>query len=247
MSAVIIRRSAVVFALLILGSACGTTEDSLTVETTAGAEQSSTTVPTPNTSNPDQTPTTRDSTTTAVDSAVSTTEAIDPIEPPDAEPEPAMVCDAYLRSITPGHYDDGLNELIRVVGTDAPTLVLDAFADLTGPPVGGIESFYAARDAIDEYVLPLCSDQFAASVTPAESSAFAADLFFAAVVQGDEDQASRLAPSNVVVQFEWPGFPDANTTGYSDVDGSFSMTLEPTVTVFCRASGGVVSFCAFGE
>lgn len=236
----------VVFALLLAacGGSDGETEAGLTTTT---AETTTQAPPVDDTD--DSVDDTTTTTTTEVEASSTET-------PPSTEAagdgeaagdEIATLCDAYLRSINPSTLEAGLDEMAAVLGPDAPPGVQAAIEVLTGSEPAGIEEFFAARDSIDGYVLPVCRDRFAVGLEAAADSGLASQLFYEAVKSGDLAAAERLAPDNVVVQFDWDGYPTASTSPYSDVDGSFGMVLEPTVTVFCRAASGLIESCAFGE
>ena len=244
-SPVLVFRS-VAFASLLGLASCGTSaeETAPTTETTNAADTSATTEPAdddnseetsaPDTSEPDIT-------TVSVEPDSTTTEATRE-EPTD---EVALVCSAYLDSISFGTLDEGLDALQDILGSDAPSGVQEALETLQNPD-GDIEGFFAAQNSVDSYVLPICRDRFAASIVPAADDAAAAEAFVASIRDGDLAAAEMLAPSNVIVSFDWNGFPDA-TSEFSADNSTVTMLLEPTVTVFCQIADGAIEACAFGE
>ncbi len=230
-----------VLVFLLVLAACSSDDESAdapgaseTTVTTAAAETSTTG---PATADADETTTTADETSTS-----ETTEG-EPQEEPDDEV--GLLCSSYLASITPPSFGEGLVDLAELLGDDAPPGVLDAI-DTLQEPNDDIEAFFAAQNTIDGYVLPICRERFSSAIVPAADNATAADEFLAAVRSGDRSSAERLAPDNVIVLFDWDGYPDA-TGDFSPDNSTFSMLLEPTVTVFCQLDGGAVEFCAFGE
>lgn len=235
------RIAPVLFLLLGL-AACGGSDEAAT---TTGPE---TTVEASTTENSDTTDTTEagdaagttDTTESSDTTAPETTEAGE--EPSD---DVTTTCAAYIASITPSTYDQGLAELAAILGPDAPSGIQDAFNTLQNPN-NDVEAFFAAQNSIDGYVLPICEGRFRSTIVPEADNAIAADAFVSAVRSGDRGGAERLAPTNVVVQFDWAGYPE--TTANFEADNStLSLVLEPTVTVFCQLDGGAVEFCAFGE
>lgn len=164
---------------------------------------------------------------------------------PPTENEVALLCSAYLDVLVPSRFDQGLAGLSELLGEDAPAGVLDAI-DVLQDAENDVESFFRARNSIDGYVLPVCEQQFTSAVTPLADDATAADTFVAAVRDGDRLAAEGLAPTNVIVQFDWVGYPQL-TADFEPDNTTLSMVLEPTVTVFCQLAGGAIEFCAFGE
>lgn len=161
------------------------------------------------------------------------------------EDDVEQLCTAYLDSINPTTFDQGLAGLAAVLGSDAPSGVLGAIDTLQNP-ADDVEAFFAARNSIDNYVLPVCEQRFRSSITPRADDAAAADAFIAAVRNGDRNAGEGLAPTNVVVQFDWAGYPES-TADFNSDNSTLTMVLEPTVSVFCQLSGGAVEFCAFSE
>ncbi len=161
------------------------------------------------------------------------------------ESDVGTTCAAYLASITPSTYDQGLAELAAILGPDAPSGIQAAFATLQNPD-NDVEAFFAAQNSIDGYVLPICEGRFRSTIVPEADNATAADAFVGALRDGDRGRAERLAPTNVIVQFDWTGYPEA-TADFDADNSTLSLVLEPTVTVFCQLDGGAVEFCAFGE
>lgn len=180
---------------------------------------------------------------TSNDDSASTSSETAPSDGSDVEIE--LLCASYLASITPPRFGDGLAGLAEVLGDDAPAGVLDAIDTLSNPE-GDIEAFFTAQNTIDVYVLPICRVGFSSKIVPAGDDATAAELFLTAVKSGDRAGAERLAPDNVVAPFDWGGYPDA-TSDFSADNSTFTMLLEPTVTVFCQVDAGVIEFCAFSE
>ncbi len=222
-------------------AACGSSSDNA-AETTLDTQTDEGAATTETPDDGEQPDTTEPAVTTvAVDDDSTTTEA--PAEAP--EDEVGVLCAAYLDSISFGTVDQGLETLKQILGADAPGGVQAALDTLQNPD-GDIEGFFAAQNSLDGYVLPICRDLFSASIVPAADDAAAADAFVAAVRDGDLAAAQRLAPTNVIVSFDWNGFPDA-TSDFSADNGTVSMLLEPTVTVFCQIANGAVEACAFGE
>jgi hypothetical protein len=177
-----------------------------------------------------------------------TTDVPDDGEPASSEApddEIGLLCSAYLDSIDPSTFDQGLAALASILGDDAPSGVLDAIDTLTNPD-DDIEAFFLARNSIDSYVLPVCEQRFRREITPLADNSEAAEAFVAAVRDGDRASAELLAPTNVIIQFDWMGYPQA-TAEFGVDSPTISLVLEPTVTVFCQLDGGAVEFCAFGE
>lgn len=235
------HRIAPVFIFVILAAACsggGSDGDNTALET---APVTATTLAT--TSTADSTTTSAADTTTTTGDVPDETTTTEPATEVD---ELAAVCGAYLQTLSPREVDAGFSSLEALFGTDAPAAVQDALAILRSG-AGDIEDFYGARDSLDSYVLPICDARFRANLQPAASTEEAATAFFDAIVSGDRAAAERVAPTNIITSFDWLGYPDATTSGYNDVNGSLNMLLEPTVTVFCRAAGGIIDSCAFGE
>lgn len=167
------------------------------------------------------------------------TESTEPIE--GVEP----LCSAYLDSITPSTVDAGLAELVSILGDDAPSGVLSALDTLQNPG-DDVEAFFQARNSIDTYVLPVCQSIFRRGITPRPDNASAAGVFVAAVTDGDRAAAESVAPTNVIVQFDWEGYP-LTTSDYNADNFTLTMELEPTVSVFCQLASGAIEFCAFSE
>lgn len=239
----VFRSSALACALLF--TACGSSADDATNTTTpvTAADEVTTTSADVDASADEADPTTTvaEATTIAVSDETTSTEAA--IEEPDDDI--GILCSAYLDSINFSTVDQGLEDLTEILGPDAPPGVQDALDTLENP-AGDIEGYFAAQNTIDGYVLPICRDRFAAAIVPAADDATAADAFVASVRDGDVAAAERLAPTNVIVSFDWNGFPDA--TSQFDADNStVTMLLEPTVTVFCQLADGAIEACAFGE
>lgn len=241
-SPVLFFRSLVLAAVLAL-SACGSDEDGAAPTTVAEADDDASATSAPVEAAADDTATTEQAVTTiAVDDETTTTSEVPTEEPED---EIGILCSAYLQSISFGTVDEGLETLTSILGADAPSGVQAALETLRNPD-GDIEGFFAAQNSVDGYVLPICRDRFSSAIVPAADDAAAADAFLAAVRDGDLAAAERLAPTNVIVSFDWNGFPDA-TSNFSADNSTVTMLLEPTVTVFCQIAGGAVEFCAFGE
>ena len=234
-------------------SACSDDGDEATSSSTVAAEEAATT-----TLADDDTATTESSSAESSDAEASTDESTTTApstddedtattEAPAEEPadEVGALCDAYLESISIDTAEEGLATLTEILGPDAPSGVQLALETLRDP-AGDIEGFFAAQNSVDGYVLPICRDRFSRSIVPAADDAAAADSFLAAVRDGDVAGAEQLAPTNVIVSFDWNGFPDA-TSEFSVDNSTMTMVLEPTVTVFCQIDNGAVEFCAFGE
>lgn len=183
-----------------------------------------------------------DTAETTETSAAETTETTAAGEPTG---EVGDLCSAYLASITPSTTDQGLADLVAILGTDAPSGIQDAL-DTLQEPNDDVEAFFTAKNSIDSYVLPICNQQFRRSIVPEADNAAAADAFFAALRDGDRNSAERLAPTNVIAQFDWSGYPEA-TSDFEADNSTFNLLLAPTVTVFCQLEGGAIEFCAFGE
>lgn len=235
------RRIAPVLVFLIALAGCSSDDDPATAAEVSEPTTTADAAPTTG----DVTPTTTAATaTTAADTTTvpDTTETA-PQEAPDNEI--SLLCSSYLASITPGTFDEGTADLAELLGADAPAGVLDAI-DTLKDPNNDIEAFFTAQNTINGYVLPICRARFSSTIEPAADDASAADQFLTAVIVGDRAGAERVAPDNVVVQFDWRGYPDA-TSNFSPDNSTFSMLLEPTVTVFCQVDGGAIEFCAFGE
>lgn len=159
--------------------------------------------------------------------------------------EIGLLCTAYLDSISPSSFDQGLSGLAELLGDDAPSGVLGAIDTLQNPD-NDVEAFFQAKNSIDSYVLPICEQRFRSGIIPLADDASAADAFVNAVRDGDRASAEGLAPTNVIVQFDWAGYPQT-TADFNSDNSTLSLVLEPTVTVFCQLAGGAVEFCAFGE
>jgi hypothetical protein len=233
------RIAPVLVFLLVIVSSCssdGDTEVSTADTSEVSTETTDVTV--------DEEPTTVAETTEPPPSDASST-SNETAPPEESIDEVGPLCDSYLASITPATFDVGLDELAERLGGDAPTGVLGAIDTLENPN-GDIEAFFTAQNTIDGYVLPICRARFSSDVEPVADDTTAANQFLAAVTNGDRAGAERLAPDNVIVQFDWNGYPDA-TSDFSADNSTFTMLLEPTVTVFCQAADGTVEFCAFGE
>lgn len=238
-SPVLVLRS-VVLASVLMVAACGSDgPDDAAPSTSVEADgDSATTEATPDDTSDDSA---APDTTTIADDTTTTTEA--QAEP--SEDEVGDLCAAYLQSITIGTVDEGIAGLTEILGADAPSGVQDALDTLRDPD-GDIEGFFAAQNSLDGYVLPICRGRFSTSIVPAADNAAAAEAFVTAVRDGDLAAAEKLAPTNVIVGFDWNGFPGATW----DVDaaiGTVTMLLEPTVTVFCQLNNGAIEACVFGE
>lgn len=240
-SPVLFFQSVAIASMLAL-AACGSDPVEIAATTTVGEENSAEPTTTAATAEPIS-DTTEASVTTVSAENDATTSTEDLSE--DPEDEIGMLCHAYLESISFGTLDEGLATLTEILGPDAPVGVQDALETLRNPE-GDIEGFFAAQNSVDGYVLPICRERFTSAIVPAADDEAAADGFLAAVRDGDLAGAERLAPTNVLVSFDWNGFPDATSTFESD-NSTATMLLEPTVTVFCQFAGGAVEFCAFGE
>ena len=238
-------RYALITVAILVASGCSSSDDDATATTTAEA---STTV-----ADDDEGATTEpaaETTTTVADDTESsetteTTEDATDTSTDSTDDEVGVLCSAYLESLLPAGFDSGLSTLAEVLGDDAPPGVLDAIDTLQNPD-NDIEAFFSARNSIDGYVLPVCNDRFRSGIVPAVDNTAAAETFVDALRTGDRTVAERLAPTNVVVQFDWSGYPDL-AADVADDATTMSMILEPTVTVFCQLDGGAVEFCAFGE
>lgn len=239
-SPVLFFRSVALASALAL-SACGSDAEDTALSTTEADSASETTA---SSSAPSEDASTTEPavTTVAIEDDTTTTTAPAPEEPDD---EIGNLCSAYLQSISFGTVDEGLETLSTILGPDAPSGVQTALETLRNPN-GDIEGFFAAQNSIDGYVLPICRDRFSSAIVPAADDDAAASAFLVAVRDGDLAAAERLAPTNVIVGFDWNGFPDA-TADFSADNSTMTMLLEPTVTVFCQLAGGAVEFCAFGE
>lgn len=248
-SPVFVFRSTALACVLLL-AACGSSADeaadTTTVDTTA--EDTTTTTATveadadaPEDEAEPTATTESDVTTVAISDDTTTTEM--PTEEPDDDI--GILCSAYLDSINFSTVDQGLDDLTELLGADAPSGVQAALETLQNPN-GDIEGFFAAQNTVDGYVLPICRERFAAAIVPADDDAAAADAFVASVRDGDLAAAERLAPTNVIIGFDWNGFPDA-TSEFSADNSTVTMLLEPTVTVFCQIADGAIEACAFGE
>lgn len=241
------RACAVACALVMAG--CSSGDDAASSTTTAADSAVTTTSPAAATTdapeptdNAEQAGTTdQEITTVAVDDdSGSDNEASE-----ESDDEIRVVCAAYLDSISFGTVDEGLTVLTDILGADAPPGVQDALGILRDPE-GDIEGFFAAQSTVDGYVLPICREQFTAAIVPAATDAEAASAFLAAVRDGDLAAAERLAPVNIIVSFDWNGFPDA-IADFNPDESAVTMLLEPTVTVLCQLADGAVETCAFGE
>lgn len=227
--------------IAVIAVGCSSDSESTTTtvaqtDTTASQEAAETTQATPETTAGEATVGGSDATDTTVE----------PVSDPAADnAEVIAVCDAYVESISFGTIESGLDKLIGILGPDAPPGVQSALDTLVEPE-GDIEGYFQAQNTVDGYVLPICRDRFSASIVPASDDAAAADQFLGAIRDGDRPAAERLAPTNVIVSFDWNGFPDA-TADFSPDNSTVSMLLEPTVTVFCQLSAGAVESCSFGE
>jgi len=223
--------------------ACGSDSDRAAPATVTEGDISATTTATTEAAvaEPVSETTQQEVTTVAVDEETTTSAEL--IEEPDDEI--GILCSAYLQSISFGTVDEGLATLTDLLGDEAPIGVQAALETLENP-AGDIEGFFAAQNSIDGYVLPICRDRFTGAIVPAADDTAAADAFLAAVRDGDLAAAERLAPTNVLVGFDWNGFPDA-TSEFDADNGTATLFLEPTVAVFCQIAGGAVEFCAFGE
>ncbi len=245
-SPVLVFRSVALATVWTLAGCGSSAEDATPPSTTAAADDTEATSTTDSTDNNGTTEVSTDVTTDepvdAEAEADTTTTEAGGEEPDD---EVGLVCSAYLDSISFGTIDQGVAALTELLGPDAPSGVQEALDTLRNPD-GDIEGYFAAQNSIDGYVLPICRDRFAAAIVPAADDAAAADQFVAAVRDGDLASAGRLAPTNVIVSFDWNGFPDA-TSQFSADNSTVTMLLEPTVTVFCQMAGGAVEACAFGE
>ncbi len=239
-SPVLFFRSAALAAVLVL-SACGSDAEDAAPTTVSETDNTSGTTTSTDETIAETTTTESAVTTVSIDDETTTT-ALAAEEPED---EIGILCSAYLQSISFGTVDEGLDTLTSILGPDAPSGVQGALETLRNPN-GDVEGFFAAQNSIDGYVLPICRDRFSSAIVPAADDAAAADGFLAAVRDGDLAAAERLAPTNVIVGFDWNGFPDA-TSDFSADNSTVTMLLEPTVTVFCQLAGGAVEFCAFGE
>lgn len=243
-SPVFVFRSVAMSSVLLL-AACGSSADdaaeTTTPDTVADEAPATTDAPADEVTEADTATTEPAVTTIAVSDETTTSE--EPIEEP--EDEVGLLCSAYLDSISFSTVDEGLATLTELLGPDAPSGVQAALDTLRNPS-GDIEGYFAAQNSLDGYVLPICRERFAAAIVPAVDDAAAADGFLAAVRDGDLAGAERLAPTNVIVSFDWNGFPDA-TSEFSADNSTVTMLLEPTVTVFCQIADGAVEACAFGE
>lgn len=243
-SPVFVFRSAALSSALLL-AACGSdAPDDAAPTTTVETSADDSTATTDGADAPEDNaePVTTEAAVTTVAVEEDTTTEVSIEEPND---DVARVCNAYLDSITFGTVDIGLEALIEIMGPDAPSGVQSALDTLANPE-GDIEGFFAAQNSVDGYILPICRDRFAATIVPAADDAAAADEFVAAIRDGDLAGAEMLAPTNVITSFDWNGFPDA-TWNFDADNGTVSMLLEPTVTVFCQISGAAIEACAFGE
>ncbi len=226
---------------LLLGvAACGgsdeaatTTQPDTTAAITTAVDDSSETTVT------ESEETTQAETTATTDTTTDTTSGEEP------DDEVGALCSAFLASVTPGTYEQGFAELASILGADAPVGVQEAL-DTLQDPGDDVEAFFRARNSIDGYVLPICEQRFRSSIVPEADNPTAATAFIDALRNGDRSSAERLAPTNIVVQFDWSGYPEMTANADPD-NATLSMVLEPTVTVFCQLDGGSIEFCAFGE
>ncbi len=228
------------FSLLVLAAACtddgGEVATDDTPTTTAVAEETTITTAEATTT---EAPAEETTTTEApVEEETTTTEA--------AVDETAAVCDAYLTFLTPATLEAGIDSLVEILGADAPPGVQAGLDTLATGGGDDIEAYFEAVNNVEGYVRPICAERFAADVIPSPDAATAANQFLFAVMVGEEPVAQTLATADVVVQFDWNGYPDA-TMNFNDQNDTFTMILEPTVTVFCEVNNNVVNRCAFGE
>lgn len=227
--------AAVVLALAACGSDATQVAESAPTVVTGESSTTAGSTTEPTTTEPT---TTEQATTTEspVEETTTTTESVD---------EVAMLCDAYLRYLVPSTVDAGVSQMTELLGADVPPGVSDALALLTSG-TDDIEAFFEARASIEGYVRPICAARFIAGRTPASSAEDAATDFHSTVVAGNEEAARRFVADDVLVQFDWQGYPGA-TVNFSPDNDTFSMVLAPTVTVFCEVNNGIVDRCAFGE
>lgn len=181
------------------------------------------------------------STTSGSVEADTTTPA--PTTAPAIPEDTAALCNGYLVLLRTGD-DVPLRDAL-----DDPDLV-DAL-DRTLSSEGEFEAIAQASRDLEEAILDRCADRYAANLEPASDDATALTMLMEAILAGDREAAEAVAWDNVVAQLEpWspvssPGTGD--TPGYT-VDGSTATAvLGPAVTLSCRADGGVVVACAYGE
>lgn len=242
---VLVFRSLALASMLAL-AACGDDADDAAPTTTQDAETTTTEVVDVDGDTSTETTAAAETTTTTTEAeaetTTETTAASDDEEPID---DVAALCSAYLESLTPAGFDSGLDALAELLGDDAPSGVLGAIDTLQDPD-NDIEAFFSARNSIDGYVLPICDERFRSGIVPEADNATAAAAFIDALRDGDRTGAERIAPTNVVVQFDWVGYPEIQAN-VDDDNATINMILEPTVTAFCQLDAGAIEFCAFGE
>jgi len=178
-----------------------------------------------------------------IDEAGSNSLGADSEDPDDV----AFLCDSYLENLAGGDTDG----LAVAFGSDAPAGVTAAIETLKAED-SDIELVWEAQADLADYVEPVCAQRWSRGVTGASDTVQAAETFFGAIVAGDPEAASELAPDNVVALFEpWepivsddPGLPQLT---FSEAENSITMVLDPEASAFCSVADGVITSCDVTE
>lgn len=116
---------------------------------------------------------------------------------------------------------------------------------------GEFEAIAQAALELEDAVVTECAERYSANLTPAADDISALTTFMDAVIAGDEDAAEQVAWDHVIAQLTpWspidpPG--GAGSPPYS-VDGdTATVVVDSRTTLTCRAEGGVVVSCSYGE
>ncbi len=162
-------------------------------------------------------------------------------------PDVIELCNAYLVFLSV--FD--LTDLIAALGTDAPSGVLAAL-DTMQDPDAFFEDILAAGQTVQDYVAPVCRVRWDRGLEPGGINADVVDLFFTALVAGEEVEVTTIAPDDVRALFSpWTPIeddPDLGPPSYTyDGGDTFFMLLGPTISVACSIDDGIVTSCGFGE
>jgi hypothetical protein len=159
---------------------------------------------------------------------------------------PPAICGPYLDYIATGFtWRATISNLAANIPTDAPPPVhnaIDFLENYNGGPVPR-----DVDDALEGWVLALCSDSYLRDVQPRSTTRAAAQTLFDAVQVGDREAARPVAAANALARFDPWGPVDSPTVDrqfivLDDQTYRFQFTTEGDYFQ-CTGSSGVIRTC----
>ena len=116
---------------------------------------------------------------------------------------------------------------------------------------GEFDAIAQASLELEEAIVSRCADRYSSNLEPAADDTTAVTRFMEHVVAGNDEAADPLAWDHVMAQLTpWSVIEPAyggDGLGFT-VDGdTATVRIDPRTTLTCRADGGVVVSCSYGE